>query len=205
MPVLPLETALYPDTLLEGPVEQNAGCVWWVLHTKPRAEKMLARQLLRRSVGFYLPLYPRTGRHKNRPLVSHLPLFPGYLFVHGTEDDRRIALETNCVVRTITVADQAQLQAELARVHLLTESGLPLVPEDRLLPGAWVEIISGPLKGLEGKIIRRDNQQRFVVEVDFLRRGASAEVDGWALRPLNRPPDWKRPSASRPTWELVTC
>ena len=58
MPLLPLEPFLFPDDLLsgelgQGPVE-GPGC-WWVLHTRPRAEKSLARSLLRRNHPFFLP------------------------------------------------------------------------------------------------------------------------------------------------------
>lgn len=186
MPVLSLEPSLFPDRLFQDlSFGQSSEDVWWVAHTKPRTEKALARQLLNRSIPFFLPLYTRKGRHRNQVFVSHLPLFPGYMFLHCDEDARIDGLRTNLVVRTIPVADQQRLSEELVAIHRLIESGVQLAPEVRMQPGNWVEICSGPLKGLEGKIIRCGSQQRFLVEVDFLRRGASVEVDGWTIRPLN--------------------
>ena len=186
MPVLSLEPSVFPEQLLQDlPFgQQPAGGVWWVAHTKPRTEKTLARQLLHRSVPFFLPLYARKGRHRNKVFVSRLPLFPGYLFLCTDAEARIEALRTNLIVRTIPVVDQQRLSHELVAIHRLIESGVLLAPEERLQPGMWVEICSGPLKGLEGKIIRCGGQRRFMVEVDFLRRGASVEIDGWAIRPL---------------------
>jgi transcriptional antiterminator RfaH len=186
MPLHNLTTPLYPETILEGPPPAAAaGEPWWVLHTKPRAEKILAVELLRRSVAFYLPLYQRRFRHRGQALVSQLPLFPGYLFLRGDSRGVLQALKTRSVVRSIPVSDQAGLHEDLRRLHHLLTSGVATTPEERLRPGMWVEITSGPLQGLHGKVIREGGQSRFVVEVNFLCRGASCEVEGWTLRPLD--------------------
>jgi transcriptional antiterminator RfaH len=65
-------------------------------------------------------------------------------------------------------------------------SGAPITPEDRLEPGDPVEIIKGPFAGMEGKLIRRGKNLRFLVEIQFLRRAVSAEVESWMVRPLAR-------------------
>jgi transcriptional antiterminator RfaH len=184
MPVLPLEPYLYPATLF-GPSAESDGpaSAWWVLHTRPRAEKVLARHLWNRSISFFLPLYQRERLFRGRVLTSYLPLFTGYVFLRGNEQSRLQALKTNTVAKAIPVNDQAQLSADLTRVYQLMASGAPLAPEDRLRPGSWVEITSGPLAGLEGKVIRRGKRLKFVIEVQFLQRGASVEIDGWMIEP----------------------
>jgi transcription antitermination factor NusG len=73
-------------------------------------------------------------------------------------------------------------------------SGEPLTPEERVQPGDWVEITGGPLEGLQGKVIRRGKHLRLFVEVQFLQRGASVEIDGSMIRPAEEPPDRKSPS-----------
>ena len=185
MPVLPLETTIYPEHLLDEAAPAGGGdSRWRLLHTKPRAEKALARQLARRGMAFFLPLYERRLRYRKRVVVSHLPLFPGYLFLHGEHDGRLEALRTDRVVRAIDVVDQQKLHTELRQVQQLISSGVAIAPEERLKPGMLVEITSGPLKGLDGKVLRRGSQYRFVIQVDFLGRGASCEVEGWSLRPV---------------------
>jgi transcription antitermination factor NusG len=44
-----------------------------------------------------------------------------------------------------------------------------------------VEITSGPLAGLRGRILRSASGQRFVVQIDFIQRGASVELDDFTL------------------------
>src|SRR4029077_1000718 len=101
MPLLTLEPFVSPDDLFSATAGPPAEGRWWVLHTRPRAEKRLARELLRHCRSFFLPLHTRTWRSRGSTLSSHLPLFPGYVFLHGEGDARWTALETNQVARVI--------------------------------------------------------------------------------------------------------
>jgi hypothetical protein len=185
MPLLPLETFLHPEDLLdESPLVPARAGHWWALFTKPRMEKALARRLLDRDVAFFLPQTKRRWQHGKRWLTSHVPLFPGYLFLHGDGESRLAALQTNLVTRTLAVTDQAGLEADLARVHRLMISGEPLDPEDRLLPGARVVITQGTFAGLEGRLLHRDGRLRFAVEVQLLQRGVSVVIESGMFQPL---------------------
>jgi len=185
MPVLPPEPDLFPEQLFESPGEfQHGERIWWVLHTKPRQEKSLARELYASHAPFYLPLIARRGRIRGRVVTSHIPLFGGYLFLLGHDGDRSAALRTNRIVNTLRVKDQEELWQDLAQVHRLIALGAPVTPEDRLAPGMEVEMRSGPLEGMRGKILRTASGRRFVVQVNFIQRGASVEVDDFVLAPV---------------------
>ncbi len=185
MPSLPLETFVYPDDLLSSPeLSEVVSGRWSALHTRPRAEKSLARRCLGRGLPFFLPLFKQQRRSRGQLKCSYLPLFPGYVFVRGDSEARLAALETNLVARVLEVVDQEQLQDDLARVYRLMAAGSPLVAEDRLQPGDRVEIICGPLTGLEGKVLRRGKQLKLFIEVKFLQQGVSAEIESWMIRPL---------------------
>lgn len=186
MPLLPMETYVAPDDLFRNPeILEIDSSEWWVLHTRPRAEKSLARHFLARNLSFFLPLYQHQWRNRGRLFRAHLPLFPGYIFLRGDADARRSALETNQVARTLPVSEPAQLRTDLIRVYRMMQAGMLLAPEEQLLPGAAVEIVAGPLAGLEGKIIQRGKQMRFFVEVQLLRQGVSVEIEGWMIRLVN--------------------
>jgi transcriptional antiterminator RfaH len=182
MPPLPREPNVFPADLLADEAGPAGGqrC-WWVLHTKPRQEKSLARQMLQAEVPFYLPLVPRRSLVRGRVLEAHVPLFAGYLFVLADRDERVTALATRRVVRSLAVADQAQLRHDLWQVHRLISSGAPVTPEGRLGPGDAVEIRSGPLAGLRGRVVRGASGRRFVVRVDFIQQGASVLLDDFNL------------------------
>jgi transcriptional antiterminator RfaH len=187
MPLLPLEPFVFPDCLLTAPAQDlEQAAPWWVLHTRPRAEKALARRLLRRENPFFLPLCKHQWRNRGRTHCSYVPLFPGYVFLRGSNHTVFQTLETNLVARILTVADQEQLQDDLARVYHVIATGAPLAPEERLQPGDLVEITNGPLAGLEGKVLRRGRQFNFIIEVQFLQRGVSVEIESWMIQPRSK-------------------
>jgi transcription termination/antitermination protein NusG len=194
MPLLPLEPCVFPDDLLTvqtQPVESDFR--WWVLHSRPRAEKALARKALAQGLHYFLPLCKRQWRNGGRSFCSYVPLFTGYLFLHGDADTRHKALETNLVAGCLSVSDQEQLQIDLGRVYLLMNSGAPLTPEKWLEPGTSVEIVGGPLKGMEGTVLYQGKHLKVYVAVHFLRQGVSAEVENWMIRPLEN----RQPAAAR--------
>jgi transcription antitermination factor NusG len=182
MPVLSLEPDLYPERLLsEAVIEEDTERVWWVLHTRPRQEKSLVRQLHRAQIPYYLPLIPRRWRLRGRMMTSHLPLFPSYVFLFGDREERVGALSTNRIVRSLDVPDQGALWRDLRQIHRLIAAGMPITPESQLTSGMTVEITSGPLAGLRGRILRSASGRRFVVQIDFIQRGASVVLDDFTL------------------------
>lgn len=190
MPVLSPEPFVFPEDLLgmEGAESyaENEQDRWWVLHTRPRSEKALARQLLRRGISFFLPLQEHKRRIQRRLVRSQLPLFPGYLFFLGDDESRWAALETNFVVNSLHVENQQQLSDDLVNLYNVIQTGTLLSPEARLQPGMPAEIVSGPLAGYRGRVIRRQGSHtlKFTIEVQFLQQGASVEVDSSMVRAL---------------------
>jgi transcriptional antiterminator RfaH len=184
MPLLAGEPRIFPDNLFEQKENQITNRAWWVFHTRPRQEKSLARQLLASGIPFYLPLISKRFRVRRRTITTHIPLFASYLFLHAEQDERVAALATNRVVRNIPVADQGKLWRDLTQVHRLIDLGVPITSEESLTPGSVVEIKSGPLTGLRGKILKHASKKRFVVEIDFIHRGASIVLDDLTLAPV---------------------
>jgi len=158
-----------------------------VLHTRSRDERTLARRIVQRRIPFYLPLSKRQWHNQGRLFSSHLPIFPGYVFLHGDVSVRGMALETNLVARVLPVPDQQQLHDDLARLFRLIDAGLPLTPEQKLPEGTLVEITSGVLHGMEAKVIRHGKGLKLFVEVKMLQQGVSVEIESWMVRVVRGP------------------
>ncbi len=184
MPILKQERSLFPDDLLDNPPAEPGAC-WWVMYTKTRQEKALARELLAQRVPYFLPLVKKTVMRRGRARVSFLPMFRGYLFLFASEEQRIRALKTNRISRVLAVKDQAQLLADMRRAQQAIASGLPLTVESRLTDGDRVRVRYGPLAGLEGVVIVRRGKTRLLVAIHFLQQGASVEIDDFLLEPID--------------------
>ncbi|MGA2059069.1 MAG: transcription termination/antitermination NusG family protein [Thermoguttaceae bacterium] len=185
MPILKEEPNLFPETLLQDCVQETLDRNWWVIYTKARQEKSLARELLAFRIPFYLPLIKKTAVVKGRKRISFVPLFSGYIFIFSTEAERIKSMTTNRISRILTVNDPQQLVYDLEQLRRLIASNAPLSVEQKLAPGNRVRVKQGALMGLEGTVLMRRGVTRLLVRVNFLQQGASVEVDDYLLERLD--------------------
>lgn len=184
MPILSQEPSIYPETLLDEWVDTPSERRWWVLYTKARQEKSISRDLLGYQIPFYLPLVQKTSLRRGRKFSSYTPLFSGYVFLCGSEEERFRSLSTNRISRVIPVVNPERLVFDLRQLRQLIAAKAPLTVESRLAPGKRVRVRRGLLAGIEGTVLRRQGQTRLLVSVDFLQQGASVEIDDFLLEPL---------------------
>lgn len=151
--------------------------LWWVAHTKSRNEKALAQDLIAKGISYFLPMSWKVRRQRGRTIKSLLPLFGGYLFFCGDEDERVEILRTHRVANLIEVDNQQQLIDELVQIECALRAGAPLAPTDFIKAGQHCRVIAGPLAGLTGIVIRAKNAVRLLLQVDMLGQAASVEID----------------------------
>ena len=152
---------------------------WYVLHTRPRCEKKAAAACQELSLRHYLPLRKSTPRHRKgqRHYSFDVPLFPSYLFGCFDREERYRLLCSDLLVRMIDVVDQAQLLGELRSIFLATHSQVDLVLYPQLRRGRLVRVTAGPLTGVVGRIARRKEGLRLVLNVTMLGTAVAAELD----------------------------
>jgi len=150
---------------------------WWVVHTKSRNEKALAHDLIRRKISYFLPMSWKIQRKSRRTTRSLLPLFGGYLFFCGREEDRTELMRTDRVANLIDVKDQERLVRELVQIEQAIRAGAPLTPHKYVKAGQKCRVIAGPLLGLEGVVTTTRGEMRLLLQVDMLGQAASVEID----------------------------
>jgi transcription antitermination factor NusG len=175
--------ALWPEVMS---IRDFAG-LWWVAHTKSRNEKALAHELVVKNISYFLPMTWRVHRKTHRTLRSLLPLFGGYLFFCGQENQRIELLRTNRVANLIEVRDQQKLIGELVRIEQAIRAGAPLVPHKYLQTGQWCRVIAGPLLGVEGIVVQTRGDTRLVLQVEMLGQSASVEIAIDMIEVIDKP------------------
>ncbi len=190
MPILDREPDIYPEQLLDLPSAGQAAAPgsaepWWALYTLPRREKELMRRLRTLDIPFYGPIAPQRNRSPGgRVRTSFRPLFSGYVFMRGGDEQRRGALTTNCVSRCLTVPNAEGLVDDLRQIRRLILADVPLTVESLIQPGARVRVRSGTLRGIEGVVLRREHKERLLVAVRFLQQGASLLLDDFEVEEI---------------------
>ncbi len=161
-----------------APEAQRSGN-WYALYTCPRHEKRVAEQIEQRSFSCFLPLYRSVRRWKDRRKELELALFPGYVFVRMALVDRLQVLQLPGVVRLVSFNGQpvALPTGEIEALQSRLSSGVRVEPHPYMRAGRQVRVCSGPMQGLEGKIVRTKDRCRVIFSIDLLQRSIIVEVD----------------------------
>jgi len=157
---------------------------WWVARTRSRQEKSLAWELRNREMAYYLPLVSRPQKNRQRMRTSIVPLFNGYLFFRGSDQDRYEAIKTGRIAQVLPVADQERLHNELAALAQITATRLDLELCDFMVKGQRVQIVAGPFEGLVGIVVKQKNKQRLVLQIEAIRQAAAVEIELDQARPI---------------------
>jgi transcription antitermination factor NusG len=162
---------------------------WFAAYTIPRHEKHVGEVLAERNIESFLPLY-RTVRQwkKSSPVTLELPLFPCYLFVRISRSARGAVLSLPGVV-SIVGSPKEPWPLPLLEVEAL-RLGASLgkaEPHPYLRVGERVRIKSGLMAGVEGILVRKKNECRFVLTLEAIMRSVAVEVDASELELVDQP------------------
>jgi transcription antitermination factor NusG len=75
---------------------------WFAAYTRPRHERQVATQLAESHIASFLPTYKSSRRWKDRRKLLEVPLFPSYLFVQMTSENRLDLLRLPGVVGLVS-------------------------------------------------------------------------------------------------------
>jgi len=150
---------------------------WWIAHTKSRAEKAFAWDLFEREIPYFLPMILRIRMSGGRKRKVMAPLFPGYVFFCGDNEARYKAMATNRLCQTIEVLDQEVLLAELTCIERALAGKAELDPYPYAAVGKVCRVKSGPFRGLEGTVVRRNKLSTLVLQISILGQGAAMEIE----------------------------
>ena len=160
---------------------------WYAAYTCANHEKRVAAELGGRGVEHYLPLYDSVRRWSDRRGQLEMPLFPGYVFVRLALRDKLRVLQIPSLVHLVSFNGQPAALAddEMEVLQRGLTAQLQAEPHPYLAVGRLVRVVSGPLTGLEGIIVRKKNRFRFVISLNLIMRSVSVELDDADIVPVN--------------------
>jgi transcription antitermination factor NusG len=166
---------------------QNSNGDWHALYTRHQHEKSVAQILASKSHEVFLPLIGTTHQWRDRAKQLCLPLFPSYVFIRGGLDRRVQVLSTPGLIHVVGWAGHPAIipQDQIDAVRQMIESLLHVESHPFLQSGDRVRVEAGPLKGIEGVLVRKKNKYRLVVSVDLLGSSAAVEIDNSSVKRID--------------------
>jgi transcription antitermination factor NusG len=179
--------------------------LWYAGYTCARHEKRVAEQLRDRAIEHFLPLYETIHRWKNGRHRVQLPLFPGYIFVRIRLSEKLRVLQIPGFVNLVGFGGVPYPlpESEIAGMREALNSGVLAEPHPYLTVGTRVEIVSGPMQGMSGILLRMHGQCRVVLSIDLIMRSIVVDVDASEVVPLRSPHSSTTETLAGDSWRLT--
>ena len=157
----------------------NDAKAWYAIQVRTEAEKLVSSLLGQKGHETFLPLRRESRRWSDRRVTVECAMFPGYLFCQMDPRFRLPVLTTPGVFGIVGFGKVPQpvSQTEIERIRMLAERGVEVQPWPYLQAGQNVVIRYGPLRGLQGMVVKLKNECRLVVSVSLLQRSVAVEID----------------------------
>ncbi|MGD0908252.1 MAG: UpxY family transcription antiterminator [Candidatus Acidiferrales bacterium] len=153
---------------------------WHALYTRHQHEKTVAQSLSSKGHDIFLPIYGTVHRWQDRTKQLLLPLFPSYVFIRGGMDRQLQILSTPGLISIVgwmngcpAIIPQEQIDA----VRLIVQGAHRFEPHPFLTCGDRIRVRNGPLRGVEGVLVRKKGLARLVVSMEMLGRAAAVEIN----------------------------
>ena len=153
---------------------------WFAIWTRSRHEQVVRDQLEKKAIPAFLPTIPKWSRWKDRKKKIDWPLFPGYCFARFDPMSSLPVLKCSGVVSIVSFEGKPAPipDYELESIRLLIGSDMQFDPCPLIHEGMMVEVVHGPLRGVIGRLLRKDaNRAQLVLSVDLIGQAVSVVVE----------------------------
>jgi transcription antitermination factor NusG len=145
---------------------------WFVLQTRPRNESVVQRQVQARSIETFLPQIEKIRIWSDRKKKIQEPLFPGYLFVHGSEDDRISAISGTAGALKYVFFEGRPAKVSEREIMLIRDSLKEpekiSLEQMKISRGDEIVITHGVFKGMKGRVNEFRGNYKLTVNLEEL-------------------------------------
>jgi transcription antitermination factor NusG len=163
---------------------------WYLIYTKANWEKKVASKLLKKKIENYYPLQSVITAKNGKAKVQKVPLFPNYLFVKASENDRDLILSLNKVINFVYWKQRPALVSEndILLIKDFTENFCDIKVQKVQVNGSSLShLIDGATHSYSENILKIKNTVA-KVKLPMIGFVLSAEIDGQkSLQPLLSP------------------
>jgi transcription antitermination factor NusG len=156
-------------------------CPWYALSVKHQHERAVRLALEFNGFEALAPTYRARRRWSDRVKEVDRPLFSGYVFCRFAFAERVRVMDAPGVARVVEFggAPAEISEAEIAAIRAVMDSKLPVRPWPYLKLGDRVRVEHGPLRGIEGTLLREVVRERWqlVIGVEMLQRSLAVELE----------------------------
>jgi transcription antitermination factor NusG len=160
---------------------------WYAIRTRSRHEKQVRDRLAAQGIEHLLPTVFRLSQWKDRKKEIEAPLFSGYCFARFSWPDRLAVQTVSGVVGLVGggLSPEPVPDEEIEAIKVLMSSTLRYDAHPYLHEGMMVEVVCGPLEGVQGILLRKAKRYRLVISIHLIQQAAAVEIDAADVVPVS--------------------
>jgi transcription antitermination factor NusG len=143
---------------------------------------------MQRGMESFLPLMTRVSQWKHCHKRIDYPLFPGYCFARFSDAQRFLIFQSPSVVEIIgnrLGRPEPIPDSEIIAIQQVISSRHTYKPYPQLAKGMGVQVIRGPLMGLQGSLLKTLEGCRLIVAINLIGQGAAVHIDEDDIAPVD--------------------
>ncbi|MBQ7349575.1 MAG: UpxY family transcription antiterminator [Bacteroides sp.] len=154
--------------------EKNETRKWYAAYVRLFHERKTSEKLAAMGIESYVPVREEIHQWSQRKKKVQRVLIPQMIFIRGTEKERLEALTLASIShymvlrgehRPAVIPDQ-----QMERFKFMVDYSEETIEmmNSPLEPGQKIQVIKGPLAGLEGELIELEGKSKVIVRLDML-------------------------------------
>lgn len=160
---------------------------WYVAYTRANFERKIAREIVDQQIEHYLPIRKEIRQWSDRLKKIEIPLFPNYIFVKIRLQRKVDILGIPGVLSLVSFSGQpvSISEDEIEHIRKIEERGKDVSLEYYYCVGDRVRITQGIFTGMEGILLRKSGQMRFVLKLPAISQAVSVEIESDQLERID--------------------
>lgn len=158
---------------------------WFAVRTKFRDEKVAVKELEGKQIEAYLPIKQMLKTYGRKKRLVEMPLINSHLFVKIVYSQYEAVISAHYVTGFVKIGKNLLSipynQIELMR-KLLGEGYEVEASFKELVVGVDIEVVSGPLMGMRGKLVSWQGKDKVVIDLDNFEYHLAITIDSKLLK-----------------------
>ena len=161
---------------------------WIAVYTKSRHEKVVIQELENKNIEAYCPIFKERRQWSDRKRWVEFPLFRSYVFAKIELKNSLYVLQAMGVHHIIKFQGNISIIPDeiIQNIKSMVDGGFTIEQVEYFVKGDEVIVVDGPLKGMDGIVVKIKNENKLVLKVAAIQQAIAVQIHPGYLKPKKK-------------------
>ena len=161
---------------------------WIAVYTKSRHEKVVIQELENKNIEAYCPIFKERRQWSDRKRWVEFPLFRSYVFAKIELKNSLYILQAMGVHHIIKFQGNISIIPDeiIQNIKSIIDGCFTVEQVEYFVKGDEVIVVDGPLKGMEGIVVKIKNENKLVLKIEAIQQAIAVQIHPGYLKPKKK-------------------